>query len=173
MSPRTPSRANLRAAFLRLIAAASGLAVASGLAMSLACSGHSASTPPPPPPPPPPAVVTFSADIQPALLLPYCGSATAGCHGQSPLPQGFVRFDVSEARTLRQCYDELKTYPLSLPGWEMVKPGDAAHSLLYDKLACALENRQPVTGHPMPPNAQLDPKFAPLVRAWIDQGAPF
>lgn len=144
-------------------------------AAGLACSGHSTARPAPvaPPPSPPSAVVTFSADIQPTLLLPYCGSATNGCHGQSPLPQGFVRFDVSDSRTLRQCYDELRAYPLSLPGWEVVKPGDAAHSLIYDKLASGLENRQPVTGHPMPPNAQLDPKFAALVRAWIDQGAPF
>ncbi|WLT32811.1 hypothetical protein [Geothrix sp. PMB-07] len=142
------------------------------VAVALACSGHSASAPALPPPPPP-AAVTFSIDIQPTLLLPYCGSATSGCHGQSPLPQGFVRFDVSDTRNLRQCYDELKAYPLSLPGWEVVKPGDSAHSLLYDKLASGQENRQPVTGHPMPPNAQLDPRFVTLVRTWIDQGAPF
>ncbi|MBI1753700.1 MAG: hypothetical protein HY014_08990 [Acidobacteria bacterium] len=157
------------------VASLRSLAAGLWLAAILACSGNSGSAPAlsPPLPPPPPAAVTFSADIHPSLLLPFCGSATAGCHGQSPLPQGFVRFDVSDTRSLRQCYDELKAYPLSLPGWEVVKPGDATHSLLYDKLASGLENRQPVTGHPMPPNAQLDPKFATLVRAWIDQGAPF
>ncbi len=108
------------------------------------------------PAPPGPAVVSFAAHVQPAFDA-HC----VGCHGH-PVHAGFLDLDAASSHA-----QLVGVNAYGYPGRQRVAPGDAAASVLWQKLADTGE-----AGPRMPEGgAALDTALVSLVRRWIDQGA--
>jgi len=125
-------------------------------------------TPTPPPSggttPPPAAGVSFSRDI--LRIFTNNGAKTcaqASCHA-GPNPQMGQNLSAATA------YANIVNVPSAEePSLLRVKPGDAAHSYLYQKITGAAGiagSRMPLAGGP------LDDADIGKIELWIDQGAP-
>lgn len=154
-----------------------------GLALALlaACGGGgntASGTPTGPvvscPIPTAPATPTWAADVYPLLHSPSCGSSTNTCHG-GPGAQG--RLDYSASSSV--LYGALVNQPsttFNTAGWAIVKPGDSAHSWIYEKVKPAsggqpgLAAGNPV-GSQMPLGGALCAATTDTLQRWIDQGA--
>jgi outer membrane protein assembly factor BamB len=93
---------------------------------------------------------------------PSYGCALGSCHSASARGGLDLRADIS--------YPELFE-----PGDPRVVAGDAAASVLYEKLLAKLENRTPsVGGNAMPPGTRpaLTPTLLSGIASWINAGAP-
>lgn len=100
--------------------------------------------------------VSFRHDVLPALQ-----SKCMPCHFSSEIPPGLT---VSSEKAYSNLVGRAS---VEVPGEDIVKPGDAAHSYLVRKLMA-----RPGVGERMPPyGAPLSPSEQKLLREWIAQGA--
>lgn len=148
------------------------------LSLLCACGGGGSASPPVPPAPAPTtcpiatakASPSFSGDIVPALQG-SCGSSATSCHGGAA-PTGHVVFSGTPAQVRAQLVNAVPANAPAGAGWFLVKPGDAAHSWLLEKVT----KDQPGGsgfGTRMPQAApNLCQPTVDTLSAWISAGAP-
>lgn len=96
-------------------------------------------------------------DIYEVVLQPSC--ALSGCHSESSASGGLAMTDA--------CGTHAALFVAGACGEPAVQPGDAAASLLVDKLT----SDDPRCGDPMPPIGRLPQSFTDAIAEWIDAGA--
>lgn len=119
---------------------------------------------PTPTPTPEPSDATFTSIYNDIFVGSGC--ANSSCHG-SNLGAGGLSF-----QSQQRAYDELVDIAAmgalcAENGGVRVVPGDAAASLLFDKVS----NAEPSCGDPMPISGMLDPDQIDRIRTWIEAGA--
>ncbi len=152
------------------------------LALPVACGGGggSASSGASPAPvvscpiPTAPATPTWAGDVYPLLHSPTCGSSAISCHGGVGA-QGRLDYSASSSALFAALVNQPST-TFNTPGWAIVKPGDSAHSWIYEKVR-PTSGGQPglAAGNPvgsqMPLGGALCTATTDTLQRWIDQGA--
>lgn len=120
-------------------------------------------------------------DVYTMIIDPVC----TGCHRPGGIGVTIGKLDMSSED---MAYANLVNVPAqgtgpgtsgvacasAMPPLIRVVPGDAAASLLFNKVDSKLAGTNPLCGSPMPPGSQspLTPEQINLIAAWIDAGAP-
>lgn len=136
--------------------------------------GSSSQVPSACPIPSTPATPTWKDHVYPMLHSATCGSTSVSCHGGA---SAAGRLDYSaDGVTLFNALVGQASTTFNTSGWLIVKPGDSAHSWLYEKVHPAVGGQpglvvnNPV-GSQMPLGSSLCGATTDALKLWIDQGA--